>query len=410
MKHDVEILQELGRKYAEAAAAAINQERRKLHTALNDLHPIRPIVLLDEIPWHEFDSIEELSNRCQDEYLRSVETYLRRTLYQFNHFGGDMIVPPYIPVEKVIHSSGLGIEIRENTLSTEKENHIVSHEYIDQLRTPEQAAALHAPTITYNESETLRRIHLLSEIFGSIIPVKAKGLEYHIIPWDDLCRYRGVENLLFDLIDRPEFMHTIIDKLTDISLATIRQYEALNLFEPKQLSIHCTSALTSDLPSKTFNPEHVRACDVWGRGAAQIFSNVSSVMHEEFDIDYMKKSMSPFGLNYYGCCEPLHTKIDIVEKIPNLRKISISPWADVAESARLVGPRYVLSVKPSPSNVALGNTDMETIKTELNHIANSCTKFDCAFELVLKDISTVGHNPENLSKWEQYAMSLVCSL
>ena len=41
----------------------------------------------------------------------------------------------------------------------------------------------------------------------------------------------------------------------------------------------------------------------------------------------------------YG--EPLHKKIDILKKVPNLRKISMSPWVKVEEGAEIMGDSYV---------------------------------------------------------------------
>jgi hypothetical protein len=58
--------------------------------------------------------------------------------------------------------------------------------------------------------------------------------------------------------------------------------------------------------------------------------------------------MKRYGLNYYGCCEPLDRKIDILEKIPNLRKISMSPWVDLERATRNVGREYAVSWKPNP--------------------------------------------------------------
>ena len=72
---------------------------------------------------------------------------------------------------------------------------------------------------------------------------------------------------------------------------------------------------------------------------------------------------SPGNIPYYpnrtgskrtGCCEPLDRKMDIVEKIPNLRKVSITPWADVNVAAESIGKKYVLAAKPNPASVAFG--------------------------------------------------------
>jgi len=89
-------------------------------------------------------------------------------------------------------------------------------------------------------------------------------------------------------MDKPEFVHKLIGKLTDIFIDKIRQYDELGLFDGDAYYIHCTAALTNDL-----NPDqsHVRAKDVWGRGLAQILASISPEMHDEFDTQYMIKAI-----------------------------------------------------------------------------------------------------------------------
>ena len=67
---------------------------------------------------------------------------------------------------------------------------------------------------------------------------------------------------------------------------------------------------------------------MWGCSNAQIFSEVSPAMHWEFAVKHDLRWLSRWGLTYYGCCEPLDQKIDILRRIPNLRKISASPWCN----------------------------------------------------------------------------------
>ncbi len=46
--------------------------------------------------------------------------------------------------------------------------------------------------------------------------------------------------------------------------------------------------------------------------------------------------LSVFGLGYYGCCEPLHHKIDLIRALPDVRKISMSPFVDVETGAEAI--------------------------------------------------------------------------
>lgn len=407
MNRDKQVLRELARRYAEIAADPVNVERRRLHTAVGDLRGKRPVVLLAEIPWSELAGEEELALQCEDPELRAAEQELRRTLYQWRHFPGDMIVPQAFLVEKVVRSTGIGITVDEDTIASDAHNPIVSHEYHDQLETEADFLKLHAPVITYREAETLARRDRLAEAFGDILPVGLRGHELHCVTWDDISRFKGVDNLLIALMDEPELMHRLVERLTGIYLDTVGQYEELGLFEAEnQLSIHCTSALTSDLPRPDYSGK-ARAKDVWGRGAAQILATVSPAMHKEFDIDYMRRAMAPFGLVYYGCCEPLHQKIDIVEALPNLRKISVTPWADTEMACERIGKRYVAGIKANPAHVAVGKADEAVIRGELSALVSAARRFGCSCDIVLKDISTVCRNPRNLEVWERIAMELV---
>lgn len=411
LKKDREILRELVSEYAEYAADPANMEAFLKHRAVNDLKQIRPIVLIDEIPWNEMNHDGSLTLRCEEPLFRSYEQMIRRQIYRWKNLRGDMALQPYIDVRKKIHSTGIGVEIQGEIRMTDMDNAVVSHKYDSQFETEEDLHKLHSPVITYDQEQTLKEYEMIAEMIGDLIPVKIVGEDtgYGLgcKSWDIIASCMSIDDLLYNLIDKPDFMHSMAEKLADIFIDTITQYEKLNLLNGDALYVHSTAASATKLQENELNRCHVTAQNVWGRGLAQIFSSVSPDMHEEFDITYMKKAMAPFGLVYYGCCEPLDRKIDILRQIPNLRKISISPWADVNRAAEAIGKDYVFSAKPNPANLVSDRLDEELICDEISNILKAAEENGCACEIVLKDISTVKHNPQNLIHWEQLVMSML---
>lgn len=408
MNSDANVLRKLAWEYANIANSEENAEKIKLHKAVNDLKPIRPVVLIDEIPWSEMNIDDELTLQCVDPFLREVEWFLRTRIYKNKHMPADMVCPAFIPIRKIVTSTGIGIAVKEKVLSTDEANHIVSHEYEDILRTEEDLDRLHNPVLSYDKAETMKQYNLVGEILADVIPVRLVGRGFFSAgPWDDIAKYRGVTNLLIDLMDRPEFMHATVRKLTDIKLSELEQLESLGLLDTYAETLHCTPSFTDELPGNGYDGKTATRKDIWGRGFAQIFSQVSKAMHEEFDIAYMKELIGGCGLVYYGCCEPLDKRIDIVEKIPNLRKISVTPWADVDVAAEAINTKYVLASKPNPAMVATAMLDQDALKKELGRILDACRRNGCACDIVLKDISTCCKRPQNIFEWEQIAMDLV---
>ncbi len=397
-RHDREILRSLAERYSEIAQLDIQQERIDRYRKTIAMEEPRPVVLLDEIPWGEIRD-EELQNRCENRDVSWIERRLRRVLYQWDHFQVDMVVPPEFRIDKKIVSSGIGIEIQETQLKGDTGTYVVSHEYTDQLATEEDLEKITLPTLTYDRENTERAVDIATDVFNGLLPVETVGttISYHI--WDRIAVYRGVDNLLIDLAARPDFMHRTARKFADICASMITQLLEQNLLETQPLLLHCTPAYTDELPADDYSGT-VRVSDTWGRCSAQIFSAVSPEMHDEFDLQYNQELFGNFGLLYYGCCEPLDTKVDILRKrFPNLRKISITPWADPDRAADNIGGDFVLAAKANPAFVNSPRFDPEPVEREIATYMEACKRNGTTCELVLKDISTIANNPNNLTQW-----------
>ena len=406
-RKDRNTLRELARQAAEIAALPVQQETISLWKALNGLKSVRPMVMIDQVCWHEMEVGEELTLQTEGGFCREIETTLRRTLYSWRHMRADMVVEAMVEIPKVIRGDDFGIRTLERTAVTDPRSDVIGHAYIDQLETDDDLRKIREPEISLDEKATAEVEERAQEIFGAILTVRMQGRFPVFAPWDMIATWRSPGNALLDLVDRPEFMHRVVSRLTDVHLSLLDQLEEKGLLGFGQRTIHCTGAYTDELPAPGFDPAHPRAKDLWTYGMAQVFSSVSPAMHQEFWLDYAVRWFSKFGLGYYGCCEPLDKKVDIIRNVPNVRKISMSPWVDVEYGASKIGGDFVFSRKPSPAFLARDPWDPAAVEADLRATLDACARHGCPVELILKDISTVRYQPQRLWEWGDIATRLV---
>ncbi|MFP3043724.1 hypothetical protein LQZ19_18085 [Treponema primitia] len=405
-KEDRGILRELAKKYAELAADPVNNERISRMREVNDLKPVRPPVWVDELPWHELDIDNQLVLHCQSEEAKILEEYFRQTLFRWKYFQADMVVEDTLYLIKAYSSTGIGIGVTENVLPIDAENKIVSHQYIDQLDTEAKVEALKKPVVKAHPEIDARNLAVLSELFDGIISVKLRGHYVDYSPWEHMAEFRGVNQCLEDIMDRPEFIHRTMEKFAEIGHTFCDQFEAAGLLDFNIQQLHCTPAYTSGLPAKDYVGGPVRFKDTWIRTRAQMFVLVSPAMRDEFDLHYIRPFLDKGGLVYYGCCEPLDKSMPYLKKIPNMRKIGATPWVNLKELAEQTSGDYVFARKPNPASVAI-NLDEEALKKEIRETVELCLAYKCPYEFVLKDVSTVGRKPENLINWVKTTNSVI---
>jgi hypothetical protein len=409
-KSDRKILRELGTIIKDIAADPVNEERKNLWKQLNGLKRVRPPVFIFEVPWNEMNHENELTLVCEDPFCRGLEQNLRRTIYQWRHFQGDMVVEEYIPAGPVIHDTWIGLKEDSDLLRLAEDTTAPSRHFKIQISSEADIEKIKMPVITHDEEATERNFRNLCDIFDGVLPVRKVGIKHtSVAPWDELVRFTGVTEIIMDMVTRPAYVHKLIGRMTDAYLVHLRQIEELNLLGLNNDSTILGGGLhyTDELPPKDFNPAHVRPKDMWGRTMSQIFSAVSPAMHDEFALQYELKYLNQFGLTYYGCCEPLHKKIDILRKVKNLRKISMSPWVNAEEGAEAIGKDYVYSFKPNPAFLSGSAWNPANIRKDMEE--NLKKTRNCATEIILKDISTVSYIPQRLWEWARIASETASS-
>ena len=408
MNQDLAIVRELARQWAEVTQLPRQAETRRLWKQLNMLTPERPMVNIDQIPWHELNVNDELTLRCENDMYRAVEGELRRRLYQWKHMPCDMMIDDFMRIPVALHDWGYSLRPQTTLLQFDDLNtNAFSQHYAELLHTPEDVEKIDAMDAYIDDREQAMWDGVFHEIFDGILPLKRGGIEMvSAALWDYINQIHDIQTSLMELIDDPDFVHHLLGRVRDATMKMIDQAETLGLLIEQPSMVHCTGAyydwkLAPHEPGKLVN-----AKNSWIFGMSQIFASVGPDMHEEFEYPYLEPLFRRFGNVYYGCCEPLHTKVDMIRKYSNVRKISMSPWADVDVGAEQIHGDYVFSNKPNPAFLAKTSLDEDEIRKSLQHTYDACKRNNTPLEFIMKDISTVCYEPQRLWRWAEIAMEI----
>jgi hypothetical protein len=406
---DQTVLRKLATQVATAAADPVNARRERLWQRLNDMDAVRPMVWINEIPWHEMDVDGELTIQTRHPWAQSQERELRRLVYQWRHMPGDMIVNDYLSCPLAIHSTDFGIIEEVDIVRTDATSDIVSRRFHKQIHDFPDLEKIRMPVVTHDRQATEYSYAAMCELYGDILPVRTVG-QTHIwfTPWDYLIRWWGIEEAMIDMCERPDLVHAAVERMVDAWMVELDQFVAENL-----LALDCNNTrigsggygYTADLPGPEHDPRHVRPHNMWGCSNAQIFSEVSPQFHWEFALEHDIRWLDRWGLNYYGCCEPLDGKADLLKRIPRLRKVSVTPWCKTERAVETIGPHWIMSRKPNPAIFAEEHWNPDRARRDLREFLDRAR--GCQVELIMKDISTVRRQPQRLWEWARIASETV---
>lgn len=394
-KEERESLRSLARKVSEIANNPKQEEKRNLWYRHNRLEKVRPMVLVfPEDSWIEIIGEDEL--KVQDPYWRQWEWYLKHLIYRDQNLPDDFVVEPDLYVNTIIKTGGWGVE--GNCIKPEEEKGACRWE--PPLKEPDDIRKLTHPTIEVDREATRKRLSAVTEVFGDILSVHpyTQPISANLI--GEAAVLRGIEQVMWDMYDRPEWLHQLMNFITEGILKMADYLEKNNLLTLNNRNHYNDSGgigYTSELPAPDFDGKHVRPGDLWGFGVAQEFSEVGPAQHEEFLLNYQLRILERYGLNAYGCCEPYTHKFEMLKKrVPRLRRGSVSSWCDVEAAAKELEDKYIFSWKPNPA-IIVGKFDPDRIRAYIQKTLQVAR--GCVLEIILKDTFTIDHDPERLQTW-----------
>ncbi len=425
MSRDRAILRDLASRYAEVAGAARMDELRELWRGYCAGERTRVPILLDIGLWNAW--AKELfplgAMECEDSFLRAHERNLRFALLHAS-LGDDTVFEPWYTIQAVHSppdSAVWGIPYRRDETSRTGEHrsadnvalNLDDHDAIGTayhlhpvLETEDDLQRLSKPVFVIDEEETDRRRELLEESFGGELVVHVdrgpflKGFSADIST--TMARLRGLEEMMVDMYERPEWLHQLAALLRD---GILEHQDACEAAGDLSYAAGFNQAMPyhRDLPDPKPNSYGARRGELWAFFAAQEFTDVSPAMHEEFLLAYQRPIMERWALVSYGCCENLTRKIDMLRSVKNLRRIGVTPYADLSSCAEQIGADFLLSWRPGPTDLVCSQFDEKLIRERLGDGVAVCRENDNRFDIMLKDVEALAAGPESLRRWVEIA-------
>jgi hypothetical protein len=401
-------VRELAHRLAELAHSPENAARLARWRAVNSLRPTdRPPVICHpgSGAWEEL--LPRATLVATDPYLVGLEQQFRRQLFKWDEIGDDTVIEPWLGVSTVMrlegqHFWGLPIQhIQPENVKVDVSTR-VAWRYEPPLRTEADIEKIVAPRYHLDRPATQANLSRMHDLLGDILPVReicaVPGPGAWLHGW--ATELRGVEQLLFDLMDRPAWVHRLMRTLMEGFLGVMDQFEQAGVLTLNNVGLMACD----DLPAPGFDPARVRLRDLWGRGESQEFQGVSPAQHEEFLLRYQKPILARFGITFYGCCEDLTHKIPLILSIPNLRRFVCSPWTDIGKLAEAVGSSRSIEWRQKATDVVYAPPGLQPIRKHLEdglRLAGSGHLL-----IVLQELETVNGDRRRLAEWAALAKDL----
>ena len=402
---DVEILRDLARRYVEVCQKDVQDERRDLWRRHNSLIRTRPLIYVRAFAWRE---TPESKLECQDPFYRGHENFMREMLYR-DILGDDYIIEPWItqPATYVTPPEGLwGVSVKRIPSPDPRG----AWKYDPPIKELEDVHGLVSPHHVIDEALTEQNVSRLYDAIGDIVEVNVDRAPvyrmWHADLSTDLAYLRELGQVMWDMVDNPEWLHSLLAFMRDGVLTAQEEAEAAGDWH---LCDHQNQAMAyaTELADPKANGESVPRDQLWTFVGSQEMAQVSPAMHDEFMLQYQLPIMGKFALAAYGCCEDLTHKIDMLRQIPNLRRIAVSPFADARKCAEQIGDEYVMSWRPSPAQMVSVQFDPDYVRDTVRDALDVARANGCHIDITLKDVETVQHHPERVHDWVRIVRELV---
>ena len=409
---DLTVLRELAKRKMEIAHDPVNLERKRLWLEMHAGNCIRPMVLAEwgGIRDQRMPFAPELA--CTEDWARGIEGALRQEIWVFEELQDDHVVEPFLNVNWNVQCSDYGVQPEVHRVEGD---HLTSRRWDAPITDIDRDFhLLHPRTYSVDREQTLGWKSHLEEVFSDSLPIRIRGSFWWTMGMTiraiDLI---GLQNLMLFMYDDPDGLHRLMGFLRDDHLAHAEWLDREQLLSLNNENDYVGSGgigYTRELPGPDWQEGGpVKTQNLWVLLESQETVGVGPEQFEEFVFAYQKDIADRFGLVYYGCCEPVHTRWDVIKQLPNLRAVSVAPLCNQEIMAEALAGDYVFSRKPNPTLISTPRFDEDLIRQDVRTTLAATKRHNCLVEIAMKDVHTLSNEPQRLARWVQLVREEIAS-
>jgi len=410
-----QILRDLAKSQAELAQSDKNISLIDSWYKFNDSLDRHPLIMVE---YESFGDDLKPELICESDLARKIEEQLRLQLSLPELIGDDRVIPDFFSVNLNVHTNNYGLELKHHRASDG--NNIAYKIEYPLANLTDDLHMLKPSSFSSDIDEARSYANSIGEIIGDILPVRIRNnsLLWRFALTQNVVQLMGMENFYLAMYEEPEELHQLMAFLRDDILAFVKWQEENGLLTPNWGNEHSgsnsygfTNKLPTNSPSQTDllkGKTDIRLSDLWINTNSQESVGISKECFTEFVLPYYVDICKRAGLVYYGCCEPVHMIFDgALDTLPNLRKLSVSPWCneeDIAE--KLQGKDIIYSRKPSPNYLGVGKElDEDAFCSHIAATLNAAKGLP--LEFTFRDIYTLSGNIPKLRRAVDLVRNLI---
>lgn len=385
-------LRVLAEKQSAYAALEVMRQRKQMWLDLNDGRPgVRPPVIIETWTF-ERDFMPESVLQCTSDAARSIEHTLLKNIRNHELINDDKVMPDTFDIGWFVEIDPFGVKI-EREFVKDFQGVATGYHYVHPITDLERDFHLLKPaTCRVDREKTLAWKAFLEDLFGDLLPVRIQSANYgNAMLTEQLIKLMGMESFFMALYDTPEAVHNLMAYLRDNTLRIMRWAETEGLLcanNGNQTSFGSSYNFNTQLSAS--GP--ARLDHIFGAANSQETVGISPGHFHEFCAPYYRDVCEPFGLLYYGCCEPVHPFWEDIRQMPHLKKVSVNRWTDqqfMGDALR--GSEIVFSRKPDPNFLGVDVTLNEAAWAAHIRETLEATR-DVFTEIIIRDVYTVHGN------------------